>query len=394
MVLSHRLAVVCVTAALVLGSAAAGSAAPDARADAGPDPAALRRAMDAVVAAGASGVQVRVRGPWGEWVGTAGSARWASAEPVPTDGVFRAGSVTKTFVATVLLQLVAEGRVGPDDSVVGYLPRFDLDERVTVGMILGHTSGLRGYAGEAGPDGQPSPSALTLDPGRTYRPEDLVRFALAQPAWFEPGARWHYSNTNYLLAGLLIEQITGTPYARQVEERILRPLGLADTSLPGTSPEIPPPHAHGYLGVSALGVPIPVDVTALNPSMAWAAGEILSTTADLEVFLDALLTGRLLPRALLARMTEFRPTSSRFGVDRAYGLGLVRLSDAAGCSGIGHSGDIPGFHTEVYHSPDGARQVAVSVTQGALDSEDRARFSAYLTAAYGITAVGLCDAPA
>lgn len=354
------------------------------------DVAALHRSMDELVAAGAAGVQVRVRGPQGDWVGTAGTARLVSAEPVPVDGTFRIGSVTKAFVATVVLQLVAEGAVGLDDPVSRYLPRFGLDDRITVRMILGHTSGLAGFGGEPGPNGEPAPSALGSDTARTYRPDDLVRFATDLPSWFEPGAGWHYSNTNYLLAGLLIERITGTPYAHQVESRILAPLGLASTRLPGSSPDIPGPHAHGYQSARLLGIPVPVDVTGLNPSWAWAAGEILSTTADLDRFLTALTGGELLPLAQAAQMRDFRSTGARFGVERAYGLGLTRLSDTTGCVAIGHSGDIPGYHTGAYSSPDGNRRVVVSVNQGTVDAGDPAAFTRYMTAAYATVLAGLC----
>lgn len=384
----HRLVVTSVAAVLMAGSVVSGvhAAPPDATyAD-------LRASMDALVAAGAAGVQVRVHDEQGDWVGTAGAARLGSADPVPVDGRFRIGSITKTFVAVVVLQLVAEGRVGLDDPVERYLPRFGLDNRITVRMILDHTSGLPSYGGQPGPNGESSPSMLGTDALHTYPPDDMVRFATEQPLWFPPGTNWNYSNTNYILAGLLIEEITETPYAQQVYDRLVGPLGLSGTLLPGTSPEIPGPHTTGYRMAKLLGVPLPIDVTSLNPSWAGAAGEIISTTADLDRFITELAGGRLVPPALLAQMTAFRPTGERFGVHRGYGLGLVELSTTSDCVGIGNSGDLPGFHADMYSTVDGTRRVEVSVNHGVVDNDDPAAFSNYMSAAYRVATLGLCGA--
>ncbi|WP_024803005.1 serine hydrolase [Nocardia sp. BMG51109] len=346
--------------------------------------------MNSLLAAGAAGVQVRLHSPQGDWTETAGVSQLGGIEPVPADGLFRIGSVTKTFVSTVVLQLVAEGKVGLDDPVSRYLPQFGLDEQITVRMILDHTSGVRSYGGQPGPNEESSASMLGTDTMQTYHPDDLVRFAVGLPLWFTPGTQWNYSNTNYILAGLLIEQLTGTPYAQQVDERIARPLGLTNTRLPGTTADIPGPHAHGYRSAKLVGFPVPVDVTVLNPSWAWAAGEILSTTADLDRYIAALMDGRLLPPALLTQMSTFHAMPSRFGLDRGYGLGLTHIATTSGCSGTGGSGDIPGYHTDVYSSADGSRRVQVSVSQGTVDADDAAKYTQYMTAAYHVTTLALC----
>ncbi|MEV6279306.1 serine hydrolase domain-containing protein [Nocardia sp. NPDC051832] len=374
-----------IAAALLAASAVSNAhAAPD-----DPDQVALRQALHELVAAGAAGVQVRVHDNEGNRVLTAGTARLGTFDPVPADARFRIGSITKTFVATVVLQLVAEARLRLDDPVDQYLPQFGLDRRITVRTILDHTSGLRNAGGQPGPRGESAPSMFGTDPMQTYQPEDMVRFAAGQPLWFEPGTDWYYSNTNYILAGLLIETVTGTPYSRQLQQRIIEPLGLSSTSLPGISPEIPGPHTTGYRTAKFLGIPLPIDVTALNPSFAGAAGEIISTTADLDAFSTALWSGELLPPALLAQMRTVRPIAARFGVERGYGLGLMELT-AGGCAGIGNSGDIPGFHSEMYSTADGSRRVAVSVNQGMVDNDDPVAFSRYMSAAYRVALVGLC----
>ena len=191
-------------------------------------------------------MQLRVHDEQGEWVGNAGVRKLGEAAEPPTDGHFRIGSVTKTFTATLVLQLVADGRIGLDAPADDYLPEFGLDQRITVRMLLQHTSGLFSFTGEIYDDGTVVPGGVagvgkewTDNQFRTYRPEELVRMALSKPSRFEPGMDWSYSNTNYVLARLLIEKATGRSYAEEMQRLILRPLGLTGTVVPDASPEIP-----------------------------------------------------------------------------------------------------------------------------------------------------------
>jgi D-alanyl-D-alanine carboxypeptidase len=151
---------------------------------------------------------------------------------------------------------------------------------------------------------------------RSWTAKELVDRAGRLPREFPPGDRYSYSNTNYIVLGLLIERVTGRPYATEIRERILRPLGMGHTRVPGASPEVPGPHAHAYVPVTKGGRVVPVDVTRFNPTMAGAAGEIISTTEDLNRFYRALFQGRLLPSALLKEMKDPGMTK------KAYGLGL------------------------------------------------------------------------
>jgi D-alanyl-D-alanine carboxypeptidase len=362
-------------------------------ASANPGRDALRQAMTELVAAGAAGVQVRVRDDQGAWVGSAG-VRELSGGKVPTNGRFRAGSITKTFVSVVVLQLVDEGEVALDGSVAEYLPEYGLDQRITVRMLLQHTSGLFNYTGEANPDGTIEPGIPLLGEEfaanrfRTYTPDELVAVSLSKPARFEPGTSWSYSNTNYVLAGQLIERLTGTPYAVQVRKRILAPLGLRETTLPGTSPRIPGPHAHGYYAFPDEGRLRVLDVSWVNPTWAGAAGELISTTRDLDTFVTALTGGRLLPADLLAEMRDALPLTETVG----YGLGLMTVDNGPDCGGRyeGHNGGMHGYGSVMLGTADGTRRVEISVTTGAGDSTDPENVSRYSTAYNNVLIAAMC----
>ncbi|MCE6998005.1 beta-lactamase family protein [Saccharothrix sp. S26] len=309
----------------------------------------VQRALDDMARTGAQGVQARVTDGRREFTARSGTARVDSPRPVPTDGRFRVGSITKTFVSTVVLQLVGEGKVELDAPVQRYLPGLlPQGDRITVRQVLQHTSGLYNYT-----------SALPLDPDglltiryRTWTPAELVALSTARPLDFEPGTRWSYSNTNYVVAGMLVEKVTGKPYEAAVTQRVLRPLGLRSTSVPGTRADIAGPHAHGYIR-AAGGV---VDITEMNPSVAYAAGEMISTTADLDRFVDALLDGRLLRPAQQAELTSTLPITG------GYALGIEAQQLPCGVTVWGHSGGIPGYASLMLSTADTKTRLTVSVT--------------------------------
>ncbi len=325
----------------------------------------LQEAVQAFVDAGFAGVQARVHDARGAWVGTAGVRELGGDEQPPADGRFWVGSTTKTFVATLVLQLVAEGAIGLDSPVADHLPGFGLDGRITVRMLLQHTSGLYNYTGELDPDGTFVPGLPGLGKPwvenrfHSYRPEELVRFALARPARFEPGADQSYSNTNYTVAVLLIEAVGGLPYAEQMRRRILEPLGLRDTVVPGDSPELPEPHAHGYCRFQDGAEWKVVDVTRQNLSLLVGAGDMSSTTRDLHTFFSALLGGRLLPAPLLEQMRE---PHGMLG----YGFGLF-VQDLGPEHGtiVHHNGGAPGgFGALMIATPDGSTTLTAGLTMG------------------------------
>ncbi|MEV6873037.1 serine hydrolase domain-containing protein [Amycolatopsis sp. NPDC051128] len=328
----------------------------------------LRKALEEIVDSGFVGVSVRVHDERGEWAGSAGAAELGGAAKPPVNGHVRIGSNTKTFTAALVLQLVAEGKVGLDTAVAGYLPGFGLDERITVRMLLRHTSGVFNFSGEVLDDGTialgiPVPYSTTgrewLDNRfKAYRPQELVKLALSRPGRFEPGTGWSYSNTNYVLARLLVEEVTGRSLAEEMRRRILGPLGLSGTVVPDASPEIPEPHAHAYYRYTDAGEPKTVDVTRQNPSWISTGGDMISTTRDLHTFISSLLGGKLLPASLLAEMCAPHPTGIP---DMDYGLGVFVVKTDTGVTVISHNGAAVGHAALMYSTPDGSKTLTAAL---------------------------------
>ncbi|WP_380284122.1 serine hydrolase domain-containing protein [Kitasatospora purpeofusca] len=301
------------------------------------------------------------------WQGTAGVAELDDRSAVDPDGRFRIGSLTKMFTATVVLQLVGEGRVRLDDPVSAYLPGVvPGGERITVRQLLDHTSGLFSYTDDqrfVPRTAEGVEAWAATGRWRTWTAEEIVADAVAHPPYFAPGASWHYSNTNYLLAGMIIQKSTGRTWNQEVERRIIRPLGLRQTSMPVSSPLITGPHAHLYTQLPGG----PVDTTLINPSAGGAAGAGISSTADLARFHAALFGGRLLRPAELAAMKATVDTGVpgyRYGL----GVGSVDL----GCGVVwGHSGSIHRNIAYVLGTEDGRRQAVVAAGQyGYRDPDD------------------------
>ncbi|WP_242882753.1 serine hydrolase domain-containing protein [Actinomadura litoris] len=295
---------------------------------------------------GGPGAILHVRDRRGGTVLTSGVADVTSRAPMRAGSEYRIGSMTKPFVATVLLQLVGERRVVLDAPVERYLPGVvrgnGNDGRVvTVRQLLQHTSGIPDYLAHL--DRQ----EILRNPLVHHGTRDLVDFALTHPRTFKPGERWGYSNTNYLLAGMIIQRVTGHTYGREIRRRVIGPLGLRHTSVPGDRTAISGPHPRGYAR-PAPDAPL-LDITAFNPSLAGASGSMISSGADLNRFLGALVGGRLLRPAQLREMMRTRSTRNPGDpVDphhRAYGLGLE--SKSLPCGGLywGHGGDVFGFKT-------------------------------------------------
>ncbi|MFE4621273.1 serine hydrolase domain-containing protein [Streptomyces sp. NPDC056747] len=284
---------------------------------------------------------------------TAGVGDLATGAKVPKDGQVRIGSNTKTFTAVVVLQLVAEGKISLDAKVDDYLPGLvrgkGIDgRRITVRELLQHTSGIPEY-GEHITDEEMK--------DRYFEPRDLLDIALRYEAEFEPGEKWSYSNTNYVLAGLIVQKVTGRPLTEEMDRRIMKRIGLRHTYFPAPGDKtIREPHPRGYARSSAGATP--VDFTEVDPSAGWAAGQMISTNSDLNRFFTALLDGRLLPAAQLAQMRTTVPVGD---TGSHYGLGL--MSRQLSCGGVywGHGGDIVGYETRGGVTDDG-RAVSIAVT--------------------------------
>ncbi|MFB7470157.1 serine hydrolase domain-containing protein [Kitasatospora sp. NPDC056184] len=293
------------------------------------------------------------------WRGAAGTADLADGQPARSDGRFRIGSVTKTFVSTVVLQLVGEGRIRLDDPVERYLPGVVPNgAAVTVRQLLNHTSGLFNFTDDERfrvvSEAELQEYAYGRWRYRDYRPQQLAAVSAEHPPYFAPGQGWHYSNTNYVLAGMIIRKVTGHTWQREVDRRIVRPLHLEDTVFPGSETGLGGPHAHAYLDMPAG----PADITRFNPSVVDAAGNGISTTSDLNRFHAVLFGGKLLRPAEMAALTDTVSTGADGG---QYGLGVVRVDLGPGCeTAWGHDGGLPGWSTLLLGSRDGRRQFALS----------------------------------
>ncbi|MEU3872367.1 MULTISPECIES: serine hydrolase domain-containing protein [Streptomyces] len=355
-----------ITAALGAAGAASADSGTVPVAAAGHDRPELRQALEEIVDSGIAGITLRVHDERGEWVGSAGVSKLGETAEPPVDGHVRIGSNTKTFTATLVLQLVAEGRIGLDKPVADYLPEFGLDERITVRMLLQHTSGIFNFTGEYYDDGTFAPGIPATTAGKewvdnrftTYQPEDLVRLALSKPARFEAGAGWSYSNTNYVLARLLIEKITCRPVAQEMQRLILGPLGLTGTMAPTTRTDVPEPHAHAYYRYEDGGQEKTVDVTRHNPSWISSGGDMISTTRDLHTFISALMSGELLPAELLAEMCTPRPTPIP---NMGYGLGVFVQDTGRGGTVVTHNGGAAGHAAMMFSTPDGSTTLTAAL---------------------------------
>lgn len=289
---------------------------------------------DALPVTAAPGVVVGVRTPEGEWVQSYGSADWDRTKPMADDVHQRIGSVTKTMTGTVILQLVQEGLVSLDDTIARYVDGMPNGDMVTLRMLLNMTSGLASYTFSTD-----FTDAYFADPSLVFTPEQLLDVARGLDPLFDPGAEFNYSNTNTILLGKVIEEVTAKDVGEVFTERIYEPLGLTGKSWPGESPNLPDPHANGYTLQGSGSPEAPADATNWNPAWGWTAGEAISTMSDLLVYGRAIGTGV----GLLDEATQVERLTSFPG---AAGYGL-----AMGCvdGWVGHTGELPGFNTSVFY---------------------------------------------
>ncbi|MFD1321241.1 serine hydrolase domain-containing protein [Micromonospora sonneratiae] len=334
----------------------------------GSDPAAtrLQRDTDAIHALGVTGVQARVTTSDGrQLVATSGLADRGTRRPVPPNGRFRIASTRKAFEATVILQLVGERRLSLDDTVERWLPGLvrgngNDGRRITVRHLLQNTSGIHDDL-----PGYTTPEEYLQQRYEVYTREQLVARAMNHRPDFEPGAGWAYSNTGFVLVGMIIERVTGRSLQQEVTDRIVGPLGLHHTTWPGTSPFLPQPHARAYQLFETGEL---VDVTEqvlVDPD------SMVSSTRDLDRFFRALLGGRLLRPAQLAEMKRTVEINEDINViwpGGRYGLGLA--SRPLPCGGVywGHDGGDGGYITVNGVTDDGQRSAVVSMSASLGDS--------------------------
>jgi D-alanyl-D-alanine carboxypeptidase len=298
----------------------------------------------------------------GDWTDTFGTGTLGEEAPMSVEDHFRIGSNTKTMTSTVILQLVQEGKLALDDPIGKYIPGVPNGEQITIRELSEMRSGLYSYSFD--PDFN---QTLDEQPQKAWSPQELIDIAFSHPVNFAPGTQYEYSNTNIILLGMVIEQLTGMTASEAFEERIFQPLGLENTLLPlPDDATIPSPHPQGYsfgsntstIDTYALptadqpaaldGTLLPNNETEANPSWGWTAGAAISTVGDMKTYVEALVGGGLLnPEMQQIRLDSLKPPPGSPAGAAQYGLGIAKFGPL-----IGHDGQIPGYMTFMGHDPD------------------------------------------
>jgi D-alanyl-D-alanine carboxypeptidase len=290
---------------------------------------------------GAPGAIAAVRTPEGTWVSTLGVANRASGKPMRADMHHRVGSFTKTFTATLLLKADAEGLLSLDDTIDQYIKGVPNGDEITLRQMADMSSGIASYTLD-----EQFQKELFSNPRKPWKPEKLARIGIKDSPVFAPGKGWQYSNTNYIMLGLVLEQVTGKPIGKLYQKEIIEPLHLKETSFPNADPALPKPYDHGYTLQGQSNGKL-ADSSHWNPSWAWSAGGIISTVEDELVYGRALGTGEglLPPEQQAERLTSFLYGLKPNAPQRAYGIGLVNQR-----GWLGHTGELPGYNTSIYYN--------------------------------------------
>jgi D-alanyl-D-alanine carboxypeptidase len=273
----------------------------------------------------------------GRLVHALGKSDSATGVPLTLSDHFRIASVTKSFIATVVLRLVDQGRIRLHDTLSKFISGVANGEEITIAELLNMTSGIYDYVNDRALTEQE-----TANPLLPFSLQDVLAIIAKNAPVFAPGSQVMYDNSNYYLLGAIIEQITGRPLPHVVKQQVLHPLGLAQTSYPITA-EIPQPYSHGYFYRPNFGLR---DVTASNPAFAGGAGAMISTLADLKVWAHALATGTLLKPATQALRLRTRRLVANSKVTVAYGMGITNINGF-----LGHDGAIVGYGSLVLYLP-------------------------------------------
>ncbi|MDT0458860.1 serine hydrolase domain-containing protein [Streptomyces sp. DSM 41527] len=351
------------TVALAAGAAALAPSAYAARSEHGGHEATRTALRGLVEKGGLPGVIAKVRDRHGSWLASSGYADTGTGRKRSPGDHFRGASITKTFVATVLLQLEAEERLSLDDTVERWLPGlvqgngYD-GSKITLRQLLNHTSGIADYTSD------PAFLRDAAGPGfpehryDTHTPEELVATALKYPPRPDPEKAPLYSNTNFVIAGMIIEKATGHSYGQEITRRIIKPLKLNGTSFPGTAPQLPNPHPVGYSRLHQKEPDAKIhDATEQNMTWLGAAGDIISTSGDLNRFQRALMNGQLLPRVQMKEMLDEVPARDGFG----YGLGVEFAQLSCGVKVVGKSGRANGSLSAMVGTQDGKHQLTFNI---------------------------------
>ncbi|MEO6695614.1 MAG: serine hydrolase domain-containing protein [Ignavibacteria bacterium] len=288
------------------------------------------------------------------WKKTIGVADIQTNTPIRLNDKMRIGSATKTFTGTVLLQLADEGKINLSDKLSKYFPDFPNGDNITIEELGNMTSGIYNYS-----EDETFVAALTKDLQTPFTPMEVIDIALKHKPYFSPGTAMHYSNTNTVLLGLIIEKITGNSLPTEIQNRILNPLGMMNTTFAIDS-YFPDPHARGYMYLDSTAI-LPTDVTAQDPNWGWAAGAMISTIDDLSLYAKPLATGQLVSKmAQRERLNWGKPFTPPSGswADKPLNYGFA-IADFDGA--YGHNGGIPGFNTFMGYIPEKDATIIVLV---------------------------------
>jgi D-alanyl-D-alanine carboxypeptidase len=346
--------VVCALAVALAGVATSGAAKP-AKGKQPAYAAKLRTEVPTLLQENAiPGAVVLVQSPGkGNWSGTFGTAVLGKQVPMKMTDLFRVGSNTKTMTATVILQLVEEGKLKLNDPISKFEPGVPNGKNITIQQLAEMRSGLFSYSFDPGFN-----KLMDTQPQKAWKPEELLKIAFKHKNNFAPGKQFEYSNTNIILLGMVIEKLTGETASEAFEERLFAPLKLKHTLLPEPDEaKIPGPHAQGYMfgtnssTIDSYAVPEAEQAAALdgslkpnlytddNPSWAWTAGSAISTPSELATYARALGTGKglLSPRMQKVRMNSIQPLAP--GAPVGYGIGIAQFAPGI----VGHDGQVPGY---------------------------------------------------
>ena len=326
-----------------------------------------------------SGAVIEVRSPeLGDWTTTFGTRTYHGTDPVQVSDHIRIGSVTKTWTGTVILQLVQEGKLKLTDPIAKYRPDVPNGQNITIEQLLDMRSGLNNYTTDLAVN-----QKMDADPASVFQPEELIKIGLAMDPKFPPGEGYFYSNTNTLLLGRLIEQLTGHPLETEIQNRILTRAGMSASSFPAlTDNALPEPRTDGYSfgtnvetidtnvlspekqAAAKAGTVTPTDMTQANPSWAWSAGAGISTADDLVKYVQALGGGGLLsPEMQKTRIESVKPVDPKDPQSAGYGLALAQFGPL-----YGHTGELPGYNTFAAYDP--ARKITIVVWAATAPSPD------------------------
>lgn len=291
----------------------------------------------------------------GSWTDTFGASNLATHSPMRANMHFRIGSITKTFISTIILQLMDEGKLQLNDPISKFQPEIPNGENITIREILNMTSGLYNYSEDDNFSKILDSELRGNNANKAWNPYELLSVAFKHSSYFAPGQGFHYSNTNYILLGLMIEQITGHAVKDEIQRRLFTPLGMKHSWIPDrVSSFIPAPYSQGY-AFETLGQPgqtaqtseVPLNVTQVNPAWSGTAGDAISTLDDLKIWVKTLAQGTLISQKAQREQLQFVSLGPGAPMSIKYGLGIANFHGF-----IGHNGSLPGFQSFATYNPE------------------------------------------